>query len=81
MIVPPNLDPIQTVESVIQGRRYHCADLVALDNHIRDLQVRIAQASKAPGGLVKQYKADIDALLERRSYMTLTGAKLPELLG
>lgn len=80
MIVPPNLDPAVSVESTIKGgKHYHCPDLISVDNHIRDLQVRIAAATNAPGNLVKQYKADIDVLLDRRSYLVLMGARLPEL--
>lgn len=79
MLVPSNLDPAQTVESVIKGRKYHCPDLVSVDDHIRDLQVRIAHATTAPGNLAAQFRADIDRLLDRRSYMVLAGAKLPEL--
>lgn len=66
---PPTLDPATNVDSVIGGRRYHCPDLTVLDDHIRDLQARIA--ATAPGSdMVGKFREDIDRLLERRSFMT-----------
>lgn len=66
---PVNLDPATSVESVIGGRKYDCRDLTSVDDHIRDLQVRIS-ATDPKSDMVGKYRADIDKLLERRSFMT-----------
>jgi hypothetical protein len=66
---PPNLDPATNVESVIGGRRYHCPDLTAVDDHIRDLQARIL-STDSKSDMVGKFRDDIDALLEHRQFMT-----------
>ena len=64
------LDPLRIVQGA-GTNRYDCPDLAVLDGHLDHLRRRIAglgdQASRAAAG----YRADIDRLLDRRSWLTL----------
>lgn len=60
---------VERVESVIKGRSYLCPDVQAIDDWIRDLSVRIASAPDQDSTLVICFRADQDALIERRQQL------------
>ena len=62
-----HLDPLRTVHGT--NGRYDCPDVAALDHHIGSLQRRIAHLGHVPAADV--CRADIDQLLDRRSWLTL----------
>ena len=63
------LDPLRVVDGTDYDR-YDCPDLAALDRHISRLRRRI---SELDGQVLAtdRYRADIDRLLDRRSWLTL----------
>lgn len=61
---PPNSDP-----AIVYGSQpYHCGCLAEVDAHLADLAVRIRKAHALPR-LVEAYRADLDALLDRRAFL------------
>jgi hypothetical protein len=63
-----HLDPLRTVHGT-RSDRYDCPDLAALDQHIRCLRRRIARLGDVAAAGV--CRADIDRLLDHRSWLTL----------
>ena len=64
-----NLDPLRVVHGTGTDR-YDCPDLAALDRHIG----RLRRRATGPGcgrAAVDRYRADIDRLLDRRTWLTL----------
>ena len=63
------LDPLRVVDGTDYDR-YDCPDLAALDRHINRLRRRITDLD---GQVLAtdRYRADIDRLLDRRSWLTL----------
>ena len=63
------LDPLRVVHGTDHDR-YDCPDLAALDRHISRLRRRITELD---GQVLAtdRYRADIDRLLDRRSWLTL----------
>jgi len=63
------LDPLRVVHGTDHDR-YDCPDLAALDRHISRLHRRITDLD---GQVLAtdRYRADIDRLLDRRSWLTL----------
>ena len=63
------LDPLRVVHGTDHDR-YDCPDLAALDRHISRLRRRITDLD---GQILAtdRYRADIDRLLDRRSWLTL----------
>lgn len=64
----PWVDPVTTVIG-ISGTPYPCPDIVALDHHIIGLTHRIGHAGPRFPALVREFRADIDLLLERRRWL------------
>jgi hypothetical protein len=64
------LDPLRLVHG-IRSDRYDCPDLAALDQHINRLRRRITRLDGHMPGVADDYRADIDRLLDRRSWLTL----------
>jgi len=67
------LDPLRVVQGTDHDR-YDCPDLAALDRHISRLRRRMTDL----GGRVPaadRCRADIDRLLDRRSWLTLPVAR------
>lgn len=64
----PWVDPVTTVIGS-NGTPYPCPDVLALDQHILALTVRIRHAGPRFPGLVREFRADIDLLLERRRWL------------
>jgi len=62
------LDPLRVVDGTDYDR-YDCPDLAALDRHINRLRRRITDLD---GQVLAtdRYRADIDRLLDRRSWLT-----------
>jgi hypothetical protein len=63
-----HLDPLRTVHGT--NDRYDCPDLAVLDHHIVCLRRRIGRLGHVPAADV--CRADIDRLLEHRSWLTLS---------
>jgi hypothetical protein len=57
-------------------KEYACRDIAAVDAHLADLRERINLAPQLPK-LLKQYRADLDKLLDRRLWLEMT--RTPEL--
>ncbi len=65
-----NLDSLQIVHG-IRNDRYACPDLATLDQHINYLRRRIAGLDSRFPNVADDYRADMDRLLDRRSWLTL----------
>jgi hypothetical protein len=65
-----HLDPLRVVHGT-GNDRYDCPDLAALDHHITCLRRRIARLDREGGRVADVCRADIDRLLDRRSWLTL----------
>lgn len=61
----PNLDPATTV---FGSTPFNCPDIRTIDLHLLGLIARIEKAHALPR-LVEIYRADMDLLLDRRSYL------------
>jgi hypothetical protein len=66
----PESDPLVTMIGPTTGRIYHCPDLAAVDQHLRELVRVVASLGHLPD-LVGAYRDDIDRLLARRSWLML----------
>ena len=64
------LDPLRIVDGTRNGR-YDCPDLDTLDRHITRLRRRIAAGGTWSPDVTAVARADIDRLLDRRSWLTL----------
>ena len=64
------LDPLRLVHG-IGSDRYDCPDLATLDRHINHLRRRIARLGGQAPDVVETCRADIDRLLDHRSWLTL----------
>lgn len=64
------LDPLRLVHGT-GSDRYDCPDLAALDRHINQLRHRIARLGGQMPAAAEAHRADIDRLLDRRSWLTL----------
>ena len=64
------LDPMRVVDGTRNGR-YDCPDVVALDRHLDRLRRHIADLSGRNPDAADDCRADIDRLLDRRSWLTL----------
>lgn len=64
----PLVDPVTTVIGT-GGTPYPCPDVVALDGHIVALAKRIGHANPRFPALVREFRADIDLLLDRRRWL------------
>lgn len=61
---------LDRVFSVLPDRRSYSAHSVTdVEDHIRDLSARICACPDKCSELVKAYRTDQDALLERRAYL------------
>lgn len=63
-----HLDPLRSVHGT-RNDHYDCPDLAALDRHIHCLRRRIVRLGTV--GAADTCRADIDRLLDRRSWLTL----------
>lgn len=63
-------DPAHVVEGQSDGRRYYCPTIAALDAHIVELRARMGIVGRRFPKLVEDWAADIDLLLDHRSFMT-----------
>lgn len=64
------LDPLRLVDGTARDR-YDCPDLPTLDQHIRRLRRRIAHLGDRAPDVADTLRADIDRLLDHRSWLTL----------
>ena len=62
-----HLDPLRAVQGT--RTRYDCPDVAALDRHLANLRRRVAAARSRD--LADACRADIDRLLDRRTWLTL----------
>jgi len=69
------LDPMRVVDGTRNGR-YDCPDVVALDRHLDRLRRRIADLTGRNPDAADDCRADIDRLLDRRSWLTLPVASV-----
>jgi hypothetical protein len=67
------LNPLRLVHGT-GSERYDCPDLATLDRHIDHLRRRIARLGGQAPDVVEACRADIDRLLDRRSWLTLPTA-------
>jgi hypothetical protein len=67
-----HLDPLRVVHGT-RNDRYDCPDLAALDHHITSLRRRIDRLIGQGADVCRAEicRADIDRLLDRRSWLTL----------
>jgi len=72
--IPADGDPFTTVIGK-NDSWYPCPDTASVDRHIVELARRIGHAKRKYPELAKAYRADIDLLLDRRSWLTLTERK------
>jgi hypothetical protein len=71
MLAPVTLlDPLRLVHGT-GSDRYDCPDLAALDRHIDHLRRRIARLGGQVPDVAEACRADIDRLLDHRSWLTL----------
>ena len=64
------LDPMRVVDGTRNGR-YDCPDVVALDRHISRLRRLMVKVGDRVPEVADGCRADIDRLLDRRSWLTL----------
>jgi hypothetical protein len=64
------LDPLRIVQGS-RNDRYDCPDLATLDHHIGRLRRRIATVDTRLPNVAEACRADIDRLLDRRTWLTL----------
>jgi hypothetical protein len=64
------LDPLRVVDGT-RNARYDCPDLAALDRHITRLRRHVADLGDRLPDVANGCRADIDRLLDRRSWLTL----------
>lgn len=59
---------------VVRGteQSYECADIAAVDAHLKDLSDRIVKAGPKFPKLTAAYRGDQDLLLGRRAYLVAT---------
>jgi hypothetical protein len=67
------LDPLRLVHGT-RSDRYDCPDLATLDRHITHLRRRIARLGGQLPAVAEACRADIDRLLDHRSWLTLPTA-------
>lgn len=60
---------------------YPCPDTASVDRHIVELARRIGHAKRKYPELAKAYRADIDLLLDRRHWLSLTEREAAEKQG
>ena len=65
-----SLDPLRLVHGT-RSDRYDCPDLATLDRHINYLRRRIARLGGQMPDVAEACRADIDRLLDHRSWLTL----------
>ena len=65
-----SLDPLRLVHGTRRDR-YDCPDLATLDRHIDHLRRRIARLGGQASDVAEVCRADIDRLLDHRSWLTL----------
>jgi hypothetical protein len=75
--IPADGDPFTTVIGK-NDSWYPCPDTASVDRHIVELARRIGHAKRKYPELAKAYRADIDLLLDRRSWLALTERKAAE---
>ena len=68
-----SLDPLRLVHGT-RSDRYDCPDLATLDRHINHLRRRIARLGGQVPAVAEACRADIDRLLDHRSWLTLPTA-------
>jgi hypothetical protein len=71
-----HLDPLRSVQGT--HARYDCSDLAAVDGHLRHLGRRLAAVRTRSPDLACRYRDDIDTLLDRRAWLTLSITDQPE---
>ena len=71
-----SLDPLRLVHGT-RSDRYDCPDLATLDRHINHLRRRIARLGGQVPDVAEACRADIDRLLDHRSWLTLPMAVGP----
>jgi hypothetical protein len=64
-------DPVEWVSSVIPGYRFHCPDVATVDGHISLLLATCGPDSNLMPARKTAWRRDIDALLERRTWLAL----------
>ena len=69
------LDPLRLVHGT-RSDRYDCPDLATLDRHINHLRRRIARLGDQVPDVAEACRADIDRLLDHRSWLTLPTASV-----
>ena len=71
MLAPArNLDPLRVLHGT-RGDRYDCPDVDTVDRHIARLRRRLAKLGAQRRDITQVCRADIDRLLDRRSWLTL----------
>jgi hypothetical protein len=64
-----DLDPADTVSSVLPGYRFHCPDIASVDRHIAERREHMGPRSNLTPKFKEAARQDIDRLLERRLYL------------
>ena len=64
------LDPLRLVHGT-RSDRYDCPDVATLDRHINHLRRRIGRLGGQVPDVAEACRADIDRLLDHRSWLTL----------
>ena len=64
-----HLDPLRSLQGI--HARYDCPDMATVDRHIEGLLRRIATAGARSPILADACRADIDQLLDRRTWLAL----------
>jgi hypothetical protein len=68
---------LDRVFSVLPGRKsYSAYSVTDVEEHISDLSARICACPKKCSELVLAYRADQDALLERRAYLQMLSPRM-----
>ena len=75
--IPADGDPFTTVIGK-NDSWYPCPDTASVDRHIVELARRIGHAKRKYPELAKAYRADIDLLLDRRSWLALAEREAAE---
>lgn len=71
------LELLDRVYSVLPGRApYSALDVTDVEDHLRDLSARICACPNKCSELVAAYRADQDALLERRAYLQMLAPRM-----
>jgi hypothetical protein len=65
-------DPATSVSSVVAGYFFNCPDIASVDRHLAELRMHLQEGSNVTEMRKRDWRRDIDRLLDRRLYLRMT---------